>query len=125
MNLKTRAGAGQLAARLVIPLAAYAGEPVSVRLDDGDSNPIVRRVLQTLPPSGNTGRRFRFFSKLPGLQVVRLRDLSPSRPGSFQLNVKARQWFTAAEANDTAANTLLTVTIGSQCASHVVTRKID
>jgi hypothetical protein len=41
------------------------------------------------------------------------------------LVVKAKHWFTAAAANDSAENTHLTVTIGAQCFTHVVTKKTD
>ena len=43
----------------------------------------------------------------------------------MQLSVKARRWFSADDANQPAASTTLTVTIGGQCFAHVVTKKSD
>lgn len=123
--VKTRNGAGLLVASLTFPLTSYAGEAVALRLDDGDSTPIAHRVLRTLAPMGLGGRRFRFSSKLAGVQRVELRDVGATVPGMFRLKAKARQWFTGAEANDTAANTRLTVQVGAFCASHAATRKTD
>jgi hypothetical protein len=39
--------------------------------------------------------------------------------------VKAKKWFSAGVANQATADTTLTVTIGGQCLSHVVTKKSD
>jgi hypothetical protein len=41
------------------------------------------------------------------------------------VQVKAKRWFTAAQANQPASDTTLTVTIGAQCFTHVVTQKVD
>jgi hypothetical protein len=43
----------------------------------------------------------------------------------FQLLVKSKRWFTAGAAEQPAMNTDLTVTIGGQCFTHVVTKKTD
>ncbi|MND05468.1 hypothetical protein D3C83_262760 [compost metagenome] len=54
--------------------------------------------------------------------MVRLRD---GGDGTFKLVVKAKQWFGAADANQSAANTTLTVRIGAQCMALPLTAKID
>jgi hypothetical protein len=125
VKVTTKHDAGKLSAKMVIDLSAYMGEPVSVRLDDQDSpTPIARRVVGPLPAQGSSGKLWQF-KATSALQKVKLRDLAPTLPGKFQIGVKAKRWFTAAAANETAANTTLTVTIGGQCFSHVVTKKTD
>ena len=41
-------------------------------------------------------------------------------PGQFKLTLKAKHFFAA--ANDTAANTRLTVTVGGQCFAHAASK---
>ncbi len=125
VTVKTKKDAGQLTAKMIVPLAAYGGEPVSIRLDDGDTQPIARRILSELPPSGKSGAFWKFQSKSGGIAQVQLKNLAPKHPGEFQLAVKAKGWFSAAAANDAAANTRLTVTIGGQCFTHLATKKTD
>ena len=126
VGVKTKNEGGQLGAKMLIPFAAYAGELVNVRLDDGDSQPIATRSLSALSPVGASGKLWRFKSKSKtGLQQVQLKNLDPKQPGVFQLVVKAKKWFGAAAADDSAANTHLTVTIGNQCFTHPATKKTD
>ena len=120
--IKTRNEAGQLSVKTVLALGSYAGEPVSVRLDDGDSAPIVRQTIGGLLPVGSSGTSFRFKTKALGVQQVQLKAAGP---GAFKLGIKAKHWFTAAAADDTAANTRLTVTIGTRCFTHAATAKKD
>jgi hypothetical protein len=125
VDVKTKNEIGKLTAKMVIALGSYGGEPVTVRLDDGDSQPIAERSLLTLPPLGTSGTKWRFKSKSDGLQQVQLKTLT-KQPGMSQIVVKAKRWFTAGAANDLPANTLLTVTIGSsQCYTHEATKKTD
>ncbi len=124
VTVKTKGEKGQLGAKMLIPLAAYNGEQVNVRLDDGDTQPIAERTLRAVPASGSSGKQWKFKSK-SGLTQVQLKNLDPKQPGTFQLAVQAKKWFSAAAANDTAANTRLTVTIGSQCYMLPVTKKTD
>jgi hypothetical protein len=123
--VKTKKEAGQVTVKMIIPLVAYAGEPVSVRLDDGDTQPIARRILSELPASGGSGALWKFKSKADGIRQVQLKNLGAKHPGEFQLAVKAQRWFSAAAANDAAANTRITVTIGGQCFTHAATKKSD
>ncbi len=127
IDVKTRNEIGKLSAKMVIPLALYMGDPVVVRLDDGDSQPIAIRSFLTLPPLGTSGTKWRFKSKSDGVQKVQLKSLEPKQPGMSQIIVKTKRWFTAAAANDpTPANTRLTITIGgTQCYTHVATKKTD
>ncbi len=126
VQLRTTKGAGVLVAKMTIALPPYQGDPVLVRLDDGDSAPIAERLFPALPPVGKSGATWRFKSKSLGLRQVQLKSLDPKQPGLSQIVIKAKHWFTAAQANDTAANTRLTVTVGStQCFTHVLTKKTD
>jgi hypothetical protein len=126
VDVKTRNDAGKLTAKMLIALGSYGGEPVTVRLDDGDSQPIALRSLLTVPPLGASGTRWRFKSKSNGIQKVQLKSLGPKQPGMSQIVVKARGWFTAGAANDTATNTRLTITVGGvECYTHEATKKTD
>jgi hypothetical protein len=122
VKVVTKNGKGALTVKVTLPLASYAGEPVTVRLDDDDTTPIAQRALATLAPKGHAGTTFQFKAKGPGLQGVMLRNLGGA---SFQLQVKAKQWFTAATADEGAAQTRLTLTIGSRCFTRAATKKID
>jgi hypothetical protein len=123
--LRTVRQAGQLNARLTVPLAAYAGEPVTVRLDDTDSSPIVVETVATLPPKGARGNMWQYRVTSDGLRSVRLKNLAPRLPGRFQVQVMARRWFSTQDANRPAPETTLTVSIGNNCYSHGATRKMD
>jgi len=95
-----------------------------VRLDDTDSAPIVARNLGALPPQGKSGTKWEFRTKASGLQKVKLKARKAPAT-TMQLSLKAKHWFTAADANQPADGTTLTVTIGGQCFGHVVTKKSD
>jgi len=125
VEVTTKRGVGKLSAKMAIPLGSYTGDAVVVRLDDGDSQPIALRSLVTLPPFGKSGKTWRFKAKSEGLQMVQLKSLAPKQPGMFQIIVNAKRWFTAGAANDPAASTRLTITVGGQCFTHVVTKKTD
>lgn len=122
--VRTRHGEGRLRATLSLELPNYDGEPVSVRLEDGDPTPIAAAQVSMLrlTPSGHV---WRFRSRGSGLQRILLKAPSPVRPGQFKLLVVARKWFTAAQADQPASATRLTITVGSRCFTHVVTRKLD
>jgi hypothetical protein len=123
ITVKTKREAGSLNVRLVIPLGTYAGEAVTVRLDDTDSAPIVQQVVGALPPKGKTGKVWEYKVKPKGLQRVTLTNLNPRQPGMFRAVVKASKWFTASAADQSAADTRLTLTVGSRCFAHVVKKK--
>jgi hypothetical protein len=125
ITVKTRRGAGSLNVRLVVPLGIYAGEAVAVRLDDADSMPIVQQAVGALPAKGKTGKVWEYKVKPKGLQRVTLTSLTPRHPGMFRVVVKAAKWFTASAANQSAADTRLTLTFGGQCFAHVATKKTD
>src|SRR5207249_1590738 len=122
ISIKTLGDAGRLNVKALIALGSYVNEPVGVRLDDSDSMPIVRQTIGSLLPVRSSGTAFRFKTKALGVQQVRLKAAGA---GIYKLAIKAKRWFTAAAANDTAANTRLTVTIGTQCFSHATTKKTD
>jgi Tol biopolymer transport system component len=114
---------GMLRATLTVVLAAYAGEPVTVHLDDLDSVPIVAATLPTVPPQGNSGKAWQYKAKTDGLQLVQLKNLAPKHPNRFQVKLKAKRWFTMGAADEPASATTLTVIIGDHCYSHVATKK--
>jgi hypothetical protein len=123
VTVTTRREAGTLSAKMYIPLATYTNEPVRVRLDDTDTTPIAEALLGSIPPKGRAPfKQWRFKTKAPGVQQFALRDKGT---GQLQLTVRAKKWFSAAAANQAATGTTLTVTIGGQCLSHVVTKKTD
>jgi Tol biopolymer transport system component len=125
IKLKTKNGAGQLTAKLTIALADYAGEPVTVRLDDTDSSPIASEMLATVPPKGSRGNLWQYKVKTDGLQSVQLKSLAPRNPGRFQVKIKSKRWFSTDDANRPAEETTLTVLIGSSCYSQEAKKKTD
>ena len=125
IDLKARKDAGKLGAKLLVDLADYAGEPVSVLLHDADTPAIASRLVGAVPPKGHKGGRWRYKAKAPGLTTVDLADLDAKIPGKLRVKLKARRWFTANAANESAAATTLTIRIGPRCFSHAVTKKSD
>jgi len=125
VTLRTKKEAGVMNVRMSIPLGAYAGEPVTVRLADDDSDPIVIASLGALPPKGKQGKMWTFTSKANGVKRVALVDDTKKHPGMFKLAIATKKWFSAAQANRPAVNTAVTVTIGDRCFSHVVEKKTD
>jgi hypothetical protein len=123
LTVSTRRNAGSINARVVLPLGAYAGEAVTVRLDDSDTMPIAQQVVGALPPKGKSGKVWQYKAAGKGLQRVTLTDLRPRQPGMFRVVVKAAKWFSADTANQSAATTRLTVTFGGQCFTRVVKKK--
>jgi hypothetical protein len=108
-------GAGLLVAKLTVGLpGGYVNEPLTVDLADG-SGLLASQSVTLLPPKGHSGTKWQMKTKRDGLQKVQLRAI-PSAPGQFQLKVKAKHFF--ATANDTPANTRLTVTVGGRCFTH-------
>lgn len=124
LTVSNRRNAGSLNARLVLPLGAYNGQAVAVRLDDSDTTPIAQQVVGTLLPKGKTGKQWQYKVTAKGLQRVTLTDLGPRQPGMFRVVVKASKWFTASAANQNAANTRLTLTFGGQCFTRVAKKKL-
>lgn len=126
-QLKTKNAAGQLTASFSLALGSYTAEPVSVALSDGDSPLITRETLGVLPPTGKVPfKKWVRKTKLKtGVTQVQLKKAGATQPGVFKLSVKAKRWFTAGAANQPAASTHLTVTIGTQCFRIPVTKKSD
>lgn len=127
IQVKTKKESGQLKVKMLVALPSDPGptDVVTVRLDDGDTQPIARRTLLPLVPVGAPGKLWRFADKAGGLRRVQLKSLGTKQPGMYQLAIDAKSWFTAAAADDTAPNTRVTVTIGAQCFTHVATKKTD
>jgi hypothetical protein len=59
------------------------------------------------------------------LERVQLTDKTATVPGLFKVKLKAARWFTAADANQPAASTMLTLKVGTKCFTHVVRSKTD
>jgi hypothetical protein len=125
VKIVTKNARGQLTVRSKIDLPAYAGEPVTVRIDDQNSSPVVSQTIATLPPKGASGKRWQYRTTPPGLFKVGLTDLSPRQPGRFKLLVRAKEWFSAAAADQSPAATTVTVVIGPRCVTRGVTDKTD
>jgi len=122
----TKNGAGKLSVRATLSLGSYTNEPVTVRLDDGDTQPIAKRLIPSLPPGrGTPPKKWEFKTKADGLQKVTLRPVH-NAPGQFKLSVKAKHWFAfTGGADQPAASTSATVRIGAQCFTHAATKKLD
>ncbi|HLY37960.1 MAG TPA: hypothetical protein VKU61_07990, partial [Candidatus Binatia bacterium] len=118
ITLKALKEAGQLKVKALLPLSGYTGEPLTVRLDDTDSTPIVQQAIGGLTGAGT---KWQFKTKALGVQKVQLKR---KQVGLWQLSLKTKGWFTDAAANDTAANTRFTVNVGTQCFTHPATAKI-
>jgi hypothetical protein len=74
-----------------------------------------------LRPLGRSGTKWQYKFSGNGLRKVVLKNAG----ATMQVKVAAKKWFTAAAANQSAADTRLTITIGTQCFTHVVTKKTD
>ena len=125
VKVTTHNEAGAISAKMVIPLAGYSTEPVTVSLSDSDTATIASQSVGTLPPQGSSVKKWQFKTRADGLQKVALQNLAPRQPGMFKLSVKTKHWFTAAAANQGASDTTLTVEIGDLCFAHAATRKVD
>jgi Tol biopolymer transport system component len=124
-NVVVRGSTGAFSTKLELNLSSYTGEAIAVKLTDGDPA-IIAHSEPTVPaPKGAHPRVWSSTIRGNGLDRIVLRNLAPSQPGRFRLQLKAKRWFTAADANQPAASTVLTVTIGNRCFTHVVTRKRD
>ncbi len=120
IKVTTKRNAGKLSAKFVVRLADYNNENVTVRLDDGDGL-IVTQNVGALTAQGQSGTRWKLKLKGNGLRLVALTD----KGAQMRVKFTAKKWFTAAAANQSAASTRLTITIGPQCFTHAVTQKID
>jgi hypothetical protein len=117
---------GQLSAKLTVALDAYDREPLTVRLDDPNSAPIVAAMLPTVPPKGTKGTTWKYKVKTDGLRSVQLKmlKLRPPAPQTFQVKVKAKHWaWFPGETAEPDMPATLTLTIGSRCYTHAVTKK--
>jgi hypothetical protein len=110
---------------MVIDLATYMNEDVLVSLSDTDTPLIAGQDVGVLPVQGKSGTKWRFNTKADGVQRVLLKNLGSKQPGKSKVTVKTKHWFTAAAANQTAADTELTVQIGTLCFKHAGTKKTD
>ncbi len=124
VQLATKNGAGKLGAGVTLALSAYDDEPVTIALGDGDTPLIVRETLGALPPAGKAPYK-KWVRKTKLKSGVVQVQLQKKGPGVYKLGLKAKRWFTAAAANQPAASTQLTVTIGTQCFRVAATKKTD
>jgi Tol biopolymer transport system component len=120
--VRNRNGAGQLIAKAELPLGTYDGEPVTVRLDDTDSSPVALQAVGEVLPKGQSGTKWQFKTKSPGVQKVQVKARGG---GQYKVLVKAKGWFTSAAANQPAASTQLTLTVGTQCYTGAATSKVE
>ena len=104
----------------------YAGEPVTIQLADSDSDPIVLTgVGVPLPARRQTGKMWTFTSKTDGVKRVSLVDDTEKHPGMFKIAVATRSGSPRRRRTAPRPIPSSTVTIGSQCFSHSVTKKTD
>jgi hypothetical protein len=119
--VKRRNDVGQLSVRTLLPLADYPYTPVTLRLDDSDSEPLAIQGVGVLPARGTTGTKWMFKAKGAGVIKVLLKKSN----GQLKLVAKAKHWFPMAEAADPASTTFFTVNVGTQCFKRAATLKID
>ena len=121
VTIKTAKGAGMLSVAMPIALASYNGEPVVVRLDDDDSQPIVQRA--------SDARSARPLGKELAVQVQSSEPPEGPAEGDRSRVVQDHRHsqgvVTFSDANETADVTRLTVTVGGQCFVHAATKKKD
>ena len=124
VSIRTKNDAGKLKVKalLALPSFDYKTDPMTVELADADPSPIAQQALGLLRPVGRSGAKWRFKSK--GLGVFNV-ILKRTASGLYQINVAAKRWFLTAAADDVNANTHFTVTIGTRCFSHAVTKPPD
>jgi hypothetical protein len=101
-----------------IPLGEYAGEPVSIRLEDPDGTIAARNVGRLVPRKN--GRIWTFKSATDGLLRVALHTFR--RRAASRIRLRAIHWFDADDVNRSAGETHLTVTIGDRCFTSPVTQ---
>jgi Tol biopolymer transport system component len=121
--LRTRNGAGQLVVTAFLPLASYVDAPVTVRLDDDNSSPMVQQAVGALAPVGQSNKKWQFKTKADGVQSVQI--VKTSQPGQHKLTVRSKRWFTNLQADDAKEDTHVTITVGTQCFTHEVTTKVE
>ncbi len=126
-QIKTKQDAGQLGVGTLLTLgASYTNQPVTIALADGDSAVIAREAVGALPPSGKPPFKKWVYKTKRKSGVVQVQlQARPKEPGVYKLSLKAKRWFPAAAANQPAASTELTITIGTQCFRIPVTKKSD
>jgi len=125
VQVKAKKEAGQLNASAIIPLGTYADEPVTIMLADSDSPLVVRESLSAVPPVGKAPFKKWVKKTKAKSGIVQVQLQTTKTPGAYKVAVKAKRWFTAAAANQPAASSDLTVTIGTQCFRLTVTKKTD
>jgi Tol biopolymer transport system component len=121
VKLTAKKNAGKLTAKLTLPIQSYDDFPIALSLVDSDGT-ITRQKLGVLPAKGHSGRTWQFKIAGVGVYKVQLKEIAP---GTFALKIKAKHWFTAAQANQSATNTHLLIGVHGECFSQVVTGKKD
>jgi hypothetical protein len=119
--VKKRNDVGQLSVRTLLPLADYPDTPVTLRLDDANSEPLAIQGVGVLPARGMTGTKWMFKAKGAGVIKVLLKKSN----GQLKLVAKAKHWFPMEEADGTAATTKFTVNVGTQCFTRAATLLIE
>jgi hypothetical protein len=118
VKLNAKNGAGALTAKLILSLpAGYAHEPLTVSLVDTNGT-LASQAITLLTPLGKSGAKWQMKTKRDGIQKALLK--ATKTPGQYELQVKAKHFFTA--ASDTPANTRLTATVGGRCFAHAATK---
>jgi hypothetical protein len=118
----TRPDGARLVARIALPLAGYDGEVIALGLEDGAAAVLASLDLGALVPVGRSQHLWQYRGRrTPVVRRVSLRNLGTGHPGWSELRVVVRGSFAAA-ASGGPVDTVFTVTVGSQCARHAVTR---
>jgi Tol biopolymer transport system component len=118
VKMTAKHDAGKLTAKFTVPFQSYDGFPITLTLVDNDGTIASQQI--GLAAKGHSGKLWQFKIKGVGVFKVQIKEVTP---GTFAVKIKAKQWFTAAQANQSAANTQLLISGPGQCFSHIVTKK--
>ncbi|MFN8545343.1 MAG: hypothetical protein U0807_14200 [Candidatus Binatia bacterium] len=104
----------RLTARLVVPLTAYRGEPVAVRLDDAGGVPLASGGVARLRQEDHSGRHWAARGHGRGLREIRLTRLGRAAAQRWRVVVRARGWLGQTESR-LVTRGRLTISVGEAC----------
>jgi hypothetical protein len=126
IKIVARNDAGKMNGKMVMDMAGYGGQALSVSLVDGNGT-VASETVGAIPAKGSSGKKWLYkFKGSGGITKVLLKHLAPGQPGKLKITVKAKKWFTSAAADDPVpASNKLIVSFGGQCFEHAATKKVD
>jgi hypothetical protein len=116
----TKGGIASLRARLVVPIAGFHGESVTIQVQGSDGRSVASQTVG--PFVVGRKKKPRRYTAQAGRERVLLRDLGRRHPGTFLVVVRAKKWFSTAGVEANAAR--LRIEVSNQCFEHAVTKTI-